>query len=308
MNVPPHEGRGLDFSQLTNYDELMIPPLYKYLSVTSAKAVLENRTLRWSTPRTLNDPFDMQTGVQLNLSDEEVVDLALGKILFRLQNDVDAFNQLGVAINILRASGIVLSRQKVAAEFADILRQSIGNFRNRLPVFNAEVIAGLANCKILCLSSACDEHLMWGHYAEGQKGIVLEFGVPLGTDSPLKLAKLVNYLNESPSLLTKEQMADFLSGGLQLDVRGALDLFVYAKKSNWAYEKEWRINAAEGRDRDAPFEDVLFYPEELISVSFGCRTTAADTDLFKNLAQKINPKVKFFQAQRVGLALNFLEL
>src|SRR4051794_34870497 len=33
---------------------------YKYMSPATAHAVLGNQTLRWSTPGTLNDPYDMQ--------------------------------------------------------------------------------------------------------------------------------------------------------------------------------------------------------------------------------------------------------
>jgi hypothetical protein len=191
----------------------MIPPLYKYLPVNSAKAVLANRTLRWSTPRTLNDPFDMQTGVLLNLADHEIVDLALKEIWYRIHNDIPPKNKMGVAIDQLRLSGIVLSKDEVDKKFSAGLFRSIEKFRNRLPAFNNDVISGLANSKILCLSSVRDQQLMWAHYAEGQSGVALEFSIPPATDSPLKLAKPIVYVDNPPNLLSKEQMASFLSGG-----------------------------------------------------------------------------------------------
>ena len=286
----------------------MIPPLYKYLSVSSAKAVLENRSLRWSTPRTLNDPFDMQTGVLLNLPDQEIVDLALTEIWYRINNDFEAENKLGVAINNLRLSGISPSKDEVVEKFSAGLFLSIEKFRNRLPAFNSDVISGLKNCKILCLSSVRDQQLMWAHYADGQSGVALEFSIPIGTDSPLKLAKPIAYVDDPPNILTKEQMASFLSGGRRLEAKVLLDLFVYTKSKDWAYESEWRISAFEGRNKDAAFEDVSFYPQELVAVNFGCKTSEEHIALFIELAAKINPYMKFFIARKDGHRLSFLEL
>src|ERR1035437_506982 len=39
--------------------------LYKYVTADTGKKILENGTLRWSTPAVLNDPFDMQFAFQL---------------------------------------------------------------------------------------------------------------------------------------------------------------------------------------------------------------------------------------------------
>ena len=286
----------------------MIPPLYKYLSVNSAKAVLASKTLRWSTPRTLNDPFDMQTGVLLDLADHEIVDLALKEIWYRIHNDILPKNKMGVAIDQLRLSGIVLSKDDVDKEFSAGLFRSIKKFRNGLPAFNNDVISGLANSKILCLSSVRDQQLMWAHYAEGQSGVALEFSIPHATDSPLKLAKPIVYVDNPPNIMSKEQMASFLSGGQNLDVKVMLDLFVYTKNRDWAYENEWRINAFDGRNKDAAFEDVSFYPQELVAVNFGCNTSEEHIALFGELAININPSVKFFKACKDGHKLSFSEL
>jgi hypothetical protein len=38
---------------------------FKYMNFETAKIVLENRTLRWTTPRTLNDLYDVQIDLRL---------------------------------------------------------------------------------------------------------------------------------------------------------------------------------------------------------------------------------------------------
>ena len=39
---------------------------FKYMPVSTAKIVLRNRTLRWSTSQVLNDPFDMRFQMAVN--------------------------------------------------------------------------------------------------------------------------------------------------------------------------------------------------------------------------------------------------
>ena len=45
---------------------------YKYVTASTGLAILQNRTLRWGSPPTLNDPFDMQFDLQLRVDREAV--------------------------------------------------------------------------------------------------------------------------------------------------------------------------------------------------------------------------------------------
>ncbi len=53
---------------------------YKYMSFNTAKIVLENQTLRWTTPATLNDPYDIQIDLRVDFNREKVMEDALEKI------------------------------------------------------------------------------------------------------------------------------------------------------------------------------------------------------------------------------------
>jgi hypothetical protein len=55
-------------------------PLYKYMSRQVGRTVLQNRTLRWSTPRTLNDPRDMQIDLRIDVDYAAMKPLVLQKL------------------------------------------------------------------------------------------------------------------------------------------------------------------------------------------------------------------------------------
>jgi hypothetical protein len=46
---------------------------YKYMSISTAKAVLGNRSLKWSPASDFNDPFDMQFDLHLDFDADELV-------------------------------------------------------------------------------------------------------------------------------------------------------------------------------------------------------------------------------------------
>jgi hypothetical protein len=73
---------------------------FKYVNRTTGKIVLENRTLRWSTPGTLNDPYDMQFDLHMEVDHEVVKALVLQKLWdgFYGGQIVPADNRLGAII------------------------------------------------------------------------------------------------------------------------------------------------------------------------------------------------------------------
>ena len=53
---------------------------FKYMSRDTGRIVLENRTLRWSTPGTLNDPYDVQFDLQFDIKRDVVKQTTLDKM------------------------------------------------------------------------------------------------------------------------------------------------------------------------------------------------------------------------------------
>ena len=282
------------------------PKLYKYMPIETARAVLANRTLRWSTPRKFNDPFDMQLPLVLEIEDEAVVAVALEKISIAFDDDnFTPANEFGIGLSFLKASGVKLNRGEVDDEFKEALREGMSKLRAHLPVFNAEMIDGLSDSKILCLSEDPLISTMWSHYAEDHRGVVLEFGTPAGVDSPWNVARPIHYRAAAPNFADADFLANVLAGSADFDHQTTIDMFVYSKSSEWEYEKEWRIFSGSGRNREADFEDISFHPEELKAIVFGCRATNQTVTEFSKLAKAINPAVSVRQVERAGINLAF---
>src|SRR5262245_43309165 len=53
---------------------------FKYMSASTAKLVLSNRTLRWSSPLLFNDPFDVPRELSFGLTAKDVWDALARKI------------------------------------------------------------------------------------------------------------------------------------------------------------------------------------------------------------------------------------
>jgi hypothetical protein len=63
-------------------------PLYKYISAITATKILQNKTLRFSSPKKLfNDPFDCRINFINDINKEELVEKAFEVIKDHLKNN-----------------------------------------------------------------------------------------------------------------------------------------------------------------------------------------------------------------------------
>ncbi|MEO9169307.1 MAG: DUF2971 domain-containing protein [Aestuariivirga sp.] len=281
-----------------------MPTLYKYLSVKSAFAVLNNRKLRWSSPKVLNDPFDVKLGMALNFDQERVVDLTCEMICNRFTENRPTKNLVGHLLEFMKSRGVSLTASEVREEFESAAQESLGVLRLNFVAFNSELVDGLANSKLLCLSADALSILMWSHYSESHKGLLLEFSSPEDLDSSFRLARPVNYLNSPPNFTSDHKLAAVLSGEEDFDIGEAIELLVYSKLKDWAYESEWRIYSGDGRNPQAPYEDIGFHPNELKSVTFGLESSRENVAEWMLLSKRINSEVSFYQVEINGTGLS----
>jgi hypothetical protein len=250
---------------------------YKYVSAATAEIVLTNRTLRWSTPGTLNDPFDMQFDLAARVNEDRVCELALQKLWDALYGDgpIRVGNSLGRLLTRARGAVAHLTRAEFDRQFGETLRESLAVIHSTLPSLHATVRAHFATCKVLCLTDDPANMLMWSHYADQHRGAVLEFVSAPGLDSPWRTARRIQYEMDVPPLMNEELLASILAGESGFDKEEIIQRMVYTKSAAWAYEREWRIFTGVGRDVHAPYEDIPFAPQELAGVILGCRVDEA---------------------------------
>jgi hypothetical protein len=284
---------------------------YKYMAPTTAKVVLANRTLRFSSPSLLNDPFDMGFDLQLHIDPKSLkpkVLEAMWEAHYAEHPPLPA-NAYGKLVALMRPHFPRLNREKFEEEFSEALDESIERMHS-LEDFHGEIREFMAATKVLCLTEAPDNLLMWAHYAASNTGIVLRLRSLPEKDSMFGAAKPVQYTSQMPPLLNEDQLVALLSGSGSLMGGGLLEKLIYTKSAEWAYEREWRISLGLGYSPGSEFEDLRFGGDELDAVIFGTRTTKADQHEISELARAQNPEVTFFRTQPASDAftLQFLEL
>jgi hypothetical protein len=283
---------------------------YKYVTRRVGELILKNRTLRWSTPGTLNDPYDMQFDLRFEIDKDAVKAAAIEKLwtAFYGPDPLQIGNRLGATIHLLRSRFPRLDKDEFAKEFGTSIDQAFTAMERTLPGIQKDLREYLASCKILCLTAAPDKLLMWHRYAEGGSGMVLRFKTPPGVDSPWPTARRINYLSNMPVLVDNAFLADMLAGRVSMDHEAVMHRMVYTKSLEWAYEAEWRIFTGQGRDPKATFEDVHFNVLELDAVIFGYLMPENDRNTLTEIVRRQCPHAQLLQLRKTAQIFFRLEI
>lgn len=272
---------------------------YKYVSADVAKIILGNRTLRWTTPAQLNDPFDAQCDLPLELDLQKIKDLVRPQLwkVYRGELEPHPKNQVGALLKLLGRTAKFPSDVELFREYESSLDQGYELMFQHLPALQAGLSRALSTIKMLCLTVSADNALMWSHYAASHTGVVLRFRSIPELDSPFGMARPINYVAELPKLFSDELVAGTFAGTSVLDEDDIFRKATFTKSDIWAYEKEWRITSGSGRFPDQPFEDNPFGADELDGLIFGLRTSENDISELRGLAANY-PNISIMRATR----------
>jgi hypothetical protein len=149
--------------------------------------------------------------------------------------------------------------------------------------------------KILSLTVAPDISLMWSHYSNSHRGVVMRFRSISAFDSPFGMAKPIVYTDVRPSFFTESYLINSLAGLESINNREMTDAIIYTKMSDWTYEKEWRISSGHGRNKAAPFEDIRFGINELDGIIYGIQMSDGDKAEILDLSADY-PNIELMQA------------
>lgn len=218
--------------------------LYKYrVPSDRTKSIFESNSIWFSSPKDFNDPFDC------NLSEVEE----------HSQNDVKNFYK---HIMEGRVDGVYWMEQKPNAEK---LKEIMERAKNQV----------LLESGVLCLSKKFDDILMWSHYTDSHKGLVIEFDLQADPDffiSPVN----VNYVD------------DYEPTNYFADPHTSVTRLISTKSSCWKYEEEVRIIKQNG----AGLRNFL--PQSISGVFFGCQTDESFAEQIKKLCGREELKhIKF---------------
>lgn len=269
---------------------------FKYMSATTARAVLMNGTLRASDPALFNDPFDIPRELVFGVSERDIVQ-AIGQELEQLiqspPQDTTGFSpQVKLILDAIRSC----ATDEVRAELIRGVRETT---RTHNPVSQGlketrEMWrAWRPDLRVLCVSEEHLDEAMWDRYADQAKGIVLEFNC----DSPTSFwqeARKVEYHHGEPMANTAQGWARYL---MMPPSKAIYDMFFSAtltKKPNWMTEKEWRVVTFKKTNETGQYSDFGFASSDLSAVFFGHNIPKHHRDLLLFILNRY-PQAKAYQ-------------
>ncbi|MGV3659575.1 MAG: DUF2971 domain-containing protein [Prosthecobacter sp.] len=261
--------------------------LYKYLSPDRLD-VVRNRTIRFTQPSGLNDPFECKPPLQSLDKDPQIRSLVEERFEELVEAELKEYGSLfgDSAVNMLRSM----------SEYKKLLLPAV--FQMMDPTVIDEIspfaydLVDL-NIGILCLSEVRDSVLMWGHYTNNHQGFVVGFDSNHSFFSQNKsrqnhmgCLQQVEYKSERPQVT----LSDVTSKAWFL-----------TKSEHWSYEKEWRIvrPLLEADHRlDTPPSPVCLFnfpPEAVCEIIVGMRSSDLVTKEVRSMAGHF-PNAELFRA------------
>jgi hypothetical protein len=249
LRLPNHGRRPLLGSQ----EEFVPTHLYKYRGLGPPDSqqrrflqrTFSHNEVYFASPVEFNDPFDCRVHLSFDGSDEEWLN-RLRKLAER-ESHLSAEDKEARARSWLAAGG------------------------HKDPNCQAAMVAQLQsdanNIGIYCVSTRRNSLAMWPRYADGHRGICLEFEHLEGLFGPLPTTQAaldVHYRDRMPVVQS-----------IGSDDTDAVVAHLLTKSSEWRDEHEHRFIDLAGRGTRH------FNSRALVGVIFGCRTPATDRKLIE---------------------------
>ncbi len=240
----------------------MVPQrLYKFQKLNEQTLRnLKNAKIYFNTPASFNDPFDCSAlNVSAMLTDNHVVEIYK---------------------RYLRDKGILINHE--INSIKDVPQNDIDKIGVAFEKMFKERQDDLVNRRgCTCFSEVNDNILLWSHYADGHKGICLEFNTSFPMFSKLKDVK---YSLDFPLINPIKMMY-----GSKDEIIEEVNKPLFTKYKSWCYEKEWRLFHEEPNKEYG-------YGEALKSVYFGLSVNRTDLEIVCLILQGQSKNIKFYEA------------
>lgn len=285
-------------------------PIYKYVSFEGAMRFLSTWKLRITPPLEFNDPFELRPCIELmseitlqkefERSIPEIPSAAIDALMNEIGGGIPQEKHahlrelLAWVINPNPASDEL--PQHLLDEFPQDARAGLISLRQSMPDFMAKAFAEIKEqassilprvnevvrdkfhgdlpgmIGILCLSRSERHPLMWAHYADCHRGVMLEFDEfhpgfrrRRNSDDEFGFLRAVAYSDARPTLRYEND-------------EDAFQILVLTKALEWAYEQEvrlsWPLSQSDQvieRAGASPVHLLHFPPDALKSVTLGCK-------------------------------------
>ncbi|MDR7122248.1 DUF2971 domain-containing protein [Rheinheimera soli] len=287
---------------------------YKYTNINTAVLVLQNSSLRWSSPLLFNDLEECQftpfTKEQHLKSHETYIQVLEGCARGCLVYNINKFSE--ITMRLIHV--IALSMEKGTydrKDYANVLANISGNPESDYRDF---MNTALIRCfRVLCVTEKYDNSLMWAHYADQHYGCVFELE-DLYDKEPRLLRK--GYVRYHENVEPRSNPLDMLLYGETDEVRDLMIRDVaFSKRTFWSYEQEYRFMFSEtfgeittkidmqnntkdiivNKQSDQLFTDVNFSKKSLKSIIFGVRCMSKDIQKIVDILENSDYQCDLYQ-------------
>ncbi|UIP30411.1 DUF2971 domain-containing protein [Photobacterium sp. TLY01] len=234
--------------------------------------ILRNKAVWYAAPHTFNDPFDCKIRPLKVPNDGEFI------------GDFDDMDQLEY---YLASRAKEASEQGNVSEFNEFLYKLTQRRNDKLEEQSK-------NYAVMCFSEIHDHGLMWSHYADEHKGIVITFERTEDNMLGRSSCRPVRYSRHYPRITHEEywKSRQFATGEHPQD-HDVLSMCLFTKYEDWFYEKEWRdvIHNSDGTGQ------LIELDAKIKGVFFGCRTPEEDKKIVKDILGDSVEYLQMFQAE-----------
>ncbi len=250
--------------------------LYKYVRSDGVRLLAEKR-LRVPSPAGFNDPFEILPSLETLLPEDRVTSLISDWLDDTWLDEIYAATARGrgTTPDALRTE---LPPDELRRRLAEA--GAGGDMEEMAPHLMRVVHAAAAvRVGMLCFTETPDSLLMWGHYADGHRGLVYGFDPRhpffdrrIGGEDGIPSLQRVEYSRRRPRMTAADTRAPE-------DVFAELlaHRFFFTKSDDWSYECEWRFVLPLDPSRSEDGEQYLPLPEGLLTtVILGSRVEEED--------------------------------
>lgn len=257
---------------------------YKYTSAETAKKILINKTLRFSSTLIFNDPFDVARKLKLTFSQVEFNKGLRDELIHLIQLKEAPFVHNSKVPFFLNYTSKLNSKQK--EDIINLLRSDTTipqlDEDKALEELQRQWEALMPSSRILSITEENDNPVMWWCYANEYSGVVIELESLDIYDSPLLLAKKVEYNDSLPTIGSIDYWIKITTGQAEFDYKKVFERLELTKTTHWAHEKEWRIISFD-KNSEQLYSDYQMHPRTFSKIYFGENIDKVDREDIERL-------------------------
>lgn len=243
--------------------------LYKYMNFDGALKSLTRGCLKYTPQYELNDIFEYTFSDTLHIDLDKIVSLMCDSLCDVIAGKKSIPSDHFLYHNLLSLKN--LPQRSLLQTIYPTVKKELGLLINKLVSGSKDLFDSQLSHNVVCCFSETNENAaLWAHYADNNKGVVFGFEPCEETDSPLLVAKPVNYVKELVFPLSEEDFIDYLVHFKELNKMQVAQKPVFTKKIDWKYEREWRVAVWIRPNEKYVAKFYSFQPIELKEVLFGC--------------------------------------